>query len=206
MQTALFQEALKQTQKTWQRYSAAICILSLSFLIDGLSNFSFLKGHQPIEVGGFKVVREALSATYGILFFVFIVTAYLESQVLKQCSQTVADTGAASLPDLSQLDLWFVSPFSKSTMLRRLFWGMLILGLLFLALFTVIHHASLMLPDPGRMSQAVYVSIGVGDLLLLVLCVRFCYWIYKNLQSVRGYLDDHKHCTESEPQPKICVG
>ena len=108
MNSNLFEAALARTAKTWKAYVSAICILYLTLLIDSLSGFSFLSGNEPISLGGFKVVREALSLTYGILFTLFILTAFLESRVLKRSSVSLAPSPSGP----SAPDLWFISPFS----------------------------------------------------------------------------------------------
>lgn len=76
MESKLFEAALERVAKTWKTYITAICILHLTLIIDALSGFSFLRGGEPIDLAGFKVVREALSATYGLLFSLFVVNAF----------------------------------------------------------------------------------------------------------------------------------
>jgi len=79
MESKLIEAALERVVKTWKTYITAICILLLTLIIDALSGFSFLRGGEPIDLAGFKVVREALSATYGILFSVFVVNARISN-------------------------------------------------------------------------------------------------------------------------------
>ena len=162
-----------------------ICILHLTLLIDALSKFPFLRGEASIDLAGFKVVREALSATYGILFTLFVATAFLESKLLKT-SISAAD-GAAS-KELPALDLWFLSPFSDTPLFRKLFWFLFIDGFLFLAQFSFVHLALIWPPAPARMSPAIYRTIGAIDLLLFAICTPFAYWTYQNLQQVRSIL------------------
>ena len=83
MSSELFSDALKGTRATWKKYVTGLCILDLGVLIDWLSGRSFFSGKEPIELAGFKVVREALSASYGVLFVIFIITAFYQSCVLR---------------------------------------------------------------------------------------------------------------------------
>jgi len=183
MNSKLFEAALARAAKTWKTYVSAICVLYLTLLIDFLSGFSFLSGREPINLAGFKVVREALSLTYGILFALFVTSAWLESRVLR-ASSSGSDS---SMPaDSAALDLWFISPFSSARPLRFLFWFLFVDGFLFLAQFSLIHLACLWPPDPKRMSEGVYIMIGVIDLILLLICLPLAYRIYKNLQHVRA--------------------
>jgi hypothetical protein len=185
MDSKLFEAALERAAKTWKTYVAAICILHLTLIIDSLSGFSFLRGETPIDLAGFKVVREALSATYGILFSLFVATAFLQSRLLTTRS---SGTDLSTSNGLSVLDLWFLSPFSDSPLLRRAFWFLFIDGFLFLALFSFVHLALIIPPDPTRMSSAIYMAIGAVDLVLLVICVPFGYLTYKNFKHVRSML------------------
>jgi hypothetical protein len=163
----------------------SICILHLTLLIDALSGFTFLRGKTPIDLAGLKVVREALSLTYGILFSVFVATVFLESRLLKaRCS--IGEVSATERR--SALDLWLLSPFSESALLRGIFWFLFIDGFLFLALFSFVHLALVFPPDPARMSATVYVAIGGIDCLLLFVCAPFAYRTYQNLRHVRSML------------------
>lgn len=185
MDSNLFDAALQLTATTWKAYTVAICILFVTLMIDMLSGFSFLKGKTPIDLAGFKIVREALSATYGLVFSSFVATVFLESRLLKsRSSATNLSTSNAS----SVLDLWFLSPFSASGLLRTVFWILFIYGFLLLAIFSCVHLARILPPDPNRMSSAKYVAIGAGDLVLLVICAPFGYWTYQNFQHVRSVL------------------
>jgi hypothetical protein len=185
MNSTLFEAALQRAVKTWKTYIVAICILHLTLIIDALSGFSFLSGKEAINLAGFKVVREALSATYGILFSVFIATAFLESRLLKAYAST---TQVSTSKDLSVLALWLISPFSDSPLLRKVFWFLLIDGFLLLAQFSFFHLALVSPPDPNRMSPAAYRAIGAFDLFLFLICAPFAYRIYQNLQHVRSNL------------------
>jgi len=185
MDSKLFEAALERAAKTWKTYIAAICILHLTLIIDALSGFSFLLGKDPIDLAGFKVVREALSATYGILFSVFVATTFLESRLLKTRSSA---SDLAKSNGLAMLDLWFLSPFSDLPLLRKVFWFLFIDGFLFLAQFSYAHLALISPPNPARMSSEMYVAIGGVDLVLLIICVPFGYRTYRNFQHVRAML------------------
>jgi hypothetical protein len=181
-----FEAALERAGKTWKRYSTALCALLLAFIIDWLSGFRFLKEQQQIEVAGFKVVREALSATYGILFSVFIATVFLESCQLLVRSATT-DGALSDPPDA--LDLWLLSPFSGSRALRSIFWALFLYGFCLLAFFSIVHLMGHWPPNPGRnMSMGLYRGIGLFDLLLLIPCSYYGYRTYQNLQRVRSRL------------------
>ena len=185
MNSKLFDATLERVAKTWKTYISAICILYLTLIIDALSGFSFLRGINPIDLAGFKVVREALSATYGILFAVFVVSTFLESRLLKTCSST---SNLAKSNGLAVLDLWFLSPFSSSSLLSKAFWFFFIDGFLFLALFSFVHIALISPPNPARMMPEIYFAIGVVDSVLLVICAPFGYLTYRNFQYVRALL------------------
>lgn len=185
MSSERFEAALEQAAKTWKTYFAAICILHVTIMIDALSGFPFLTGETPIDLAGFEVVREALSATYGIVFALFVATVYLESDLLKARSSTAELSGSSWL---SVVDLWFLSPFSESPLLRGAFWFLFVHGLFVLALFSFSHLAVVLPPDPGRMSEAMYVAIGAVDLILLILCIPFAYFTYQNFEYVRALL------------------
>src|SRR4051794_7828449 len=83
MDSTLFEAAAERAVKTWKAYLAGLCLLLLAFVIDSMSGSPFFKQGKPIEFANFKVAREALSATYGILFAVFVGAAYQESRLLK---------------------------------------------------------------------------------------------------------------------------
>lgn len=186
MESKLFEAALERVVKTWKTYITAICILHLTLIIDALSGFSFLRGGEPIDLAGFKVVREALSATYGILFSLFVVNAFLESRLLKSRSSA---TDLSTANGFSVLDLWFLSPFSDSQILRKAFWFLFIVGYLLLAQLSFVHLLfSETLSDPTRMSPGIFAAIGAIDFILLVICIPFGYRIYQNFQHVRSML------------------
>lgn len=186
MNSNLFEAALARAAKTWKAYISAICILSITLLIDYLSGFSFLLGKEPINLGGFKVVREALSLTFGILFSLFIATAWLESRVLKRSA--VALSPSTSSSGNSALELWFISPFSASRFLRGVFWFFLVDGFLFLGTFSLIHLTGTLPPDPRRMAPWLYWAIGGIDCLVFAVCLPFAYFIFRNIQHVRSML------------------
>ena len=186
MESKLFEAALERVINTWKTYVTAICILHLTLIIDALSGFSFLRGEEPIDLAGFKVVREALSATYGILFSLFVVNAFLESRLLKTRSSATDLSTANGFP---VLELWFLSPFSDSQILRKAFWFLFIVGYLLLAQLSVVHLLfSERLSDPTRMSSEVFAAIGAIDFILLVICMPFGYRIYQNFQHVQSML------------------
>src|SRR6185295_13475075 len=137
MNMDVFSAALKNMQSTWKTFAITVGGLNLAFLIDGLSGFSFLRAGGEIEIGGFKVVREALSASYGLLFTVFVVTAFLESRTVKVLCAKVPDGSVC--PEETEAILWLLSPFSSSKKLRGLFWFLFADGFFFLAIFSVIH-------------------------------------------------------------------
>ena len=177
---------MERVINTWKTYVTAICILHLTLIIDALSGFSFLRGEEPIDLAGFKVVREALSATYGILFSLFVVNAFLESRLLKTRSSATDLSTANGFP---VLELWFLSPFSDSQILRKAFWFLFIVGYLLLAQLSVVHLLfSERLSDPTRMSSEVFAAIGAIDFILLVICMPFGYRIYQNFQHVQSML------------------
>lgn len=182
MKPDLFEAALLKTRKTWQTYITALCGLAIGFMIDLLGGLAFFSGEAEISVGGFKVVREALSATYGILFAVFIATASFESRLLKTLSQT-----AAHPPESTEFQLWVVSPFSKSRWGRvcwRVFFGY---GYFLLAVFSLIHLTGCI--PPTKMAMSLYFSIGVMDALIFGVCFRYGLEIYRNLRFVRHRLE-----------------
>lgn len=185
MSSERFEAALERAAKTWKAYFAAICILHVTVMIDALSGFPFLEGRTPIDLAGFEVVREALSATYGLVFSLFVATVYLESNLLKARS-SAADLSSSCW--LSVVDLWFLSPFSESPLLRAVFWFLFVDGFLVLGLFSFAHLAVVLPPDSGRMSLATYVAIGVVDLILMIICIPFAYYTYRNFEHVRVLL------------------
>lgn len=188
MDSKLFDAALTQAATTWKTYAKAICVLALAFLIDALSGFSFFFKGETIDLFGTKVVRETLSATYGILFSVFVGTVFLESRLLKyRLAAFDASTSGAS----SVLDLWLLSPFSQSKWLRAAFWALFIDGFCCLAVFSWVHLFCHRLPLRHGMTPALYVAIGAVDALLLVVTAPFGYWTYQNLQQVKSKLSQH---------------
>jgi hypothetical protein len=183
MSATLFEAAAEKTAKTWNRYIVALCILQLTLMIDQMSGAEFLCQGKPIDLAGFKVVREALSATYGILFAVFIGAAYLESRLLRESAP-----GSSAMERPAVIDLWFVSPFSKSLFFRFLFWGALVYGFVLLAIFSVIHLAAIGPPRSNTVSSLTYRAIGAGDLLVLIFSTSYAFKIYRNLEEVRSKL------------------
>ena len=185
MEQKQFEALIEATAKTWRAYAVAIGVLYLSMVVDVLSKAPFFLGYHPIELGGFKIVREALSATYGIVFSGFVATVCLESNLLRKrlCSIEVA-----TLSRTPVLDLWFLSPFSDSRLLRAMFWLLFADGFVLLAIFSIIHIALILPPDPARMSELTYRSIGAFDLLLLIVCVPFGYKTFGNLSCVQDFL------------------
>jgi hypothetical protein len=152
-------------------------------MIDQMSGAEFLCQGKPIDLAGFKVVREALSAAYGILFAVFIGAAYLGSRVLRESAP-----GSSAMERPAVIALWFVSPFSKSLFLRFLFWGALVYGFVLLAIFSVIHLAAIGPPRSNTVSSLTYRAIGAGDLLVLIFSTSYAFKIYRNLEKVRSKL------------------
>jgi hypothetical protein len=153
-----------------------------------------------IEVGGFKIVREALSATYGLLFTLFVFRAWLESRVAwKICkAETVVPISAVE----TKAVLWLVSPFSWFRALRWVFWGLLADGFITLAVFSAIHIGNVRsLPNwlklvesgiapPGNsrpitLPPWAYKGIGYMDLVLLLVCLWPCVGLIQNLTRIR---------------------
>jgi hypothetical protein len=178
----LFDAALLKTQKTWKTYVTAICSLNIGFLIDWLGKFSFFKGEAEISVAGFKVVREALSLTYGLLFAVFIATALCESRLLKALSET-----ATRRPESTELEFWYLSPFSRSRWRRFLWAGFFVDGYVLLVVFSVIHITKWI--PPKTMETPLYVGIGWFDAFIFFGCALFVWPIYQNLRSVRHRIE-----------------
>ncbi len=195
MQSRLFETALGRAAKTWQTYTKALCTLHLAFIIDALGGFLFLKG-KSIDFLGFTVVRESLSATYGILFSLFVATTFIESRLLKNC---VSPNNPLMPDELPVLPLWFLSPFSDLPLMRWMFWILYIDGFQYLAFFSLAHLAIFIYPDwvnlfPNNglknLQDNKYIAIGVINLILLIICVPFGYLTYRNFQSVRAALYD----------------
>lgn len=184
MKSGLFEAVLLKTKKTWTTYVTALCALSLGLLIDWLGGSHFLRPGGAIDLAGFKVVREALSATYGILFAVFIIATFCESRLLKKLSQT-----AAHLPESAELELWFLSPFSRSLWGSLLRAGLFSIGYSWLAVFSVVHIANKFPPNPKNMGTRLYVGIGIVDALILLGCLWFGLKIYQNHRLVRRWLE-----------------
>jgi hypothetical protein len=186
MSSTLFEAAAERAVKTWKAYLAALCVLLLAFIIDWMSGSPFFVKGEPIGLANFKVVREALSATYGILFAVFVGAACQESRLLRLSVKDAADSSVARPV---AIDLWFISPFSYSRSLRVLFWVSFVYGFGLLAFFSVIHLLGCWPPPEARMSHFAYRAIGAGDALVLAGCLRFALApIYRNLQEVRRKL------------------
>jgi hypothetical protein len=185
MSSTLFEAAAERAVKTWKAYLAGLCLLLLAFVIDWMSGSPFFK-EGKIELGNFKVVREALSATYGILFAVFVGAACQESRLLRV---SVKDAEDSSVARPVAIDLWFISPFSYSRSLRGLFWVSFSCGFGLLAFFSIIHLIGWKQPPAARMSHFVYRAIGAGDALVFAGCLRFALLpICRNLQEVRRKL------------------
>lgn len=196
MQIELFKATLKQTQSTWQRYIASYCLLQLGFIIDVLGGSGFLLGHQAIELAGFKVVREAISLTYGVLFLVFVVSALFESRILRQCFDA---TGHEVLLEPPELKLWLVSPFSTFRIgpfrvFRIIFWLLFIFGFSTLLLFIDVHLVppALLYPKvlrtPPLIDRGLFVAIGWFDLAVLLLCIPLGWQIFENLRAVASFI------------------
>ncbi|TLU87345.1 MAG: hypothetical protein FDX21_00430 [Chlorobium sp.] len=195
MQSKLFETALERAAKTWQTYTKVLCTLHLAFIIDALGGYLFLQG-KSIDFVGFTVVRESLSATYGILFSLFVATTFIESRLLKTC---VSSNNSLMPDELPVIHLWFLSPFSELSFMRKVFWFLYIDGFHFLALFSFAHLAIFISPDCVqsflkidliKLPDDIYVGIGVIDLVLFIICVPFGYLTYRNFQSVRAALYD----------------
>ena len=185
MGSTLFEAAAERTAKTWKTYIVALCVLQLTLMIDIMSGFSFLGEGGKIDLAGFKIVREALSATYGILFGVFIGTAYFESGLLLR---SAGNTSGSILARPAAIDLWFISPFSHSRFLRGLFWAALAYGFLLLVVFGLIHVAGWGPPRSGTVPLWAYRAIGVVDLAVLIVCLKYARRICRNLGKVRSKL------------------
>lgn len=183
MKPDLFEAALLKTQKTWQTYVKALCALDLVLLIDRLGGSNFLNPGGQIDVAGFKVVREALSATYGILFAVFIVATFCESRLLKKFSET-----AVHFPESAEVALWFLSPFSWSRWGRGFRIVLFINGYFWLAWFARIHITNKYPPLKDGMKHPLYVGIGYVDAIIFLVCVCLGVMIYLDIRCVRHRL------------------
>lgn len=197
----VFASALENMQSTWKAFALTLCTLHLLLIIDVLSGSQFMKEGGAIEIGDFKIVRETLSATYGLLFTFFVVKALLESRVVRELCIAEAE-GSISEVDTKAV-LWLVSPFSWSRGLRVVFWLLLADGFILLAAFSAIHLFDVrsfpFLPEitepvkgssgaqlPIKMLKPAYVGIGVLDLLLLVFCLWRCRELVENLRFIRA--------------------
>jgi len=198
--STLFEAAAERAGKTWKIYIVALCILQLTLVIDAMSGLSFLGKGGQIDLAGFKVVREALSATYGILFAVFIGAAYLESGLLLR---SAGHTSGSILARPAALDLWFISPFSHSRFLRGLFWAALFNGFILLGVFAWVHVAGWGPPRSGTVPFWAYRAIGVVDLLVLIVCLEFARRIRRNLRKVRSKLGSSADSPGSGKRPKM---
>jgi hypothetical protein len=185
MATDFFSAVLERTIKTWRTYTVVLSGLGLTFIVDALNGFAFFHKQTAIELAGFKVVREALSLTYGILFAVFVGAVFLESCLLeRRCPVGAAQSDEAE----KLLDGWLISPFSEMPLLRISFWILFLAGFGTLASFSVVHIALWWPPDPARMSRSVYRMIGILDGVLLGISVGFGVSTYRNLREVRSRL------------------
>jgi len=180
----LFEAALLKTQKTWKTYVTALCALNLGFLIDALGGSHFFGAGGEINLAGFKVVREALSAAYGLLFLAFIATTFYESRLLKTLSQP-----AVHFPESPELALWFLSPFSRSLAGRVFRKCLFVVGYFCLAVFSVIHITKTSAPQTDDIRALLYVPIGYADGLILCFCVYLGVKICQNLRFVRHRLE-----------------
>ena len=182
---ALFEAILKQIQGTWQKYTVALSILVMSFIIDGLSGFKFLHDTQEIQLAGFKVVRESISVAFGLLFSVFVVAAFYQSENLKRSSQALTEANAEALRNMPGLQLWLSSPFSPSRFLRWVFWGVFVSGYLWLAWFSLVHLLAYGQLASQPHGPWLFRSIGVFDLALFCVCVKLGWLLYWNFEDVR---------------------
>lgn len=216
MQIELIKATLKQTQTTWQRYMAACCLLLLGFVIDLLGGASFLVRHQAIELAGFKVVREAISLTYGVLFLVFVVVAWLESGILRQSLATPDAKVSATLQELPELQLWLVSPFSTFRLagcrvLRVVFGSLFLLGFVTLTLFGTIHllppaflYPKGLRTPPLFVSPCVFKAVGRFVLAVLLPYIPLGQQIRKNLRAVSKAI--FQPLQRAEPTQIVSVG
>jgi ABC-type spermidine/putrescine transport system permease subunit I len=101
----------------------------------------------------------------------------------------VKDAANSSVARPAAIDLWFISPFSYSGLLRALFWFSFFYGFGLLGFFSVIHIIGWKQPPQDRMSHFAYRAIGVGDGLVFAGCLLFALLpICRNLQEVRRKL------------------
>ena len=185
---SLFVAMLKQVQGTWQTYTAALSILVMTFVIDGLGGFKFLQGTQEIQLAGFRVVRESISVVFGLLFSVFVVVAFYQSESLRRLSQVLTAANTTALNDLPDLRLWLLSPFSSDLFLRSVFWLVFLSGYLWLAWFGFVHLLARGRWLPQHMGLRLFRAIGVFDLALLAVCVVLGWQIVHNFEAVRATL------------------
>ena len=136
------------------------------------------------------MVRESISVAFGLLFVVFVVAAFYQSENLKRSSEALTPANSEALRNLPELQLWLLSPFSPSRLLRRTFWGLFLYGYFLLAQFSIIHLFAYGkgLPDPKRMAPWIFRSIGALDLALFGVCVWWGWRLYQNLKAVRETL------------------
>jgi hypothetical protein len=184
---------LETTSKTWKAYAKAISILNLTFLIDWMGGFTFMKKGGSLDIGGFKIVREAFSATYGIVFFAFVLTVFLQSGLLSRSTDPPMPSDADD-----QLDSWFLSPFSDSALVRFIFWLFFVGGFLWLAALCVVHLFLISEPDPDRMSEAIYFLIGVGNTILLAVATWLGKRTYQNMAEVRDRLRQQQRLSSTQ--------
>jgi len=183
MNLELFNDALKDAKHTWGKYIAALCILHVGFLIDALGGFEFFCGKGELHLGDFKVVREALSGTYGVLFFVFIVAAAYQAKLLRMLCPATGDRPHDVADRFDKGHLWLLSPFSPFGGLRFVFWLLFAHGFFTLALFSMVHLAGWHAP-PGADRAATYRLVGFLDLGLFCASLFPGWSIYRDLYRV----------------------
>ena len=111
--------------------------------------------------------------------------AYQESCLLKRC---VKESANSSVARPEAIELWFISPFSPSVWMRRLFALSVVYGFGLLGLFSVIHLIGWRQPAQGPMADCAYQAIGVFDALVFGCCLWPAFRTYRNLQEVRAKL------------------
>ena len=187
MNLELFNDALKDAKNTWGKFFAALCILDVGFLIDALGGFEFFHGKGELHLGDFKVVREALSGTYGVLFFVFIVTAAYQAKLLRMLCPATSDRPHDPVDRFDKGHLWLLSPLSPFGGLRFVFWLLFAHGFFTLALFSTVHLTGWQAP-PGTDPATTYRLVGFLDLGLFLASLFPGWSICRELGRVRWKL------------------